>query len=120
MLEGKAPRGQLGPYPLERLKRVDKPTTYIGPNVQRVSEYDAGFLKAGRGEYGPRLKAEASRFVSKEPLAAALSEMVNDLGNLSLVDIYPQSAPMPQDPAAQSRHVKALGYFLRTDCIGFC
>ena len=76
MLEGKAPRGQLGHYPLERLKRVDKPTTYVGPNVQRVSEYDAGFLKAGRGEYGPRLKAEASRFVSKEPVAAAMSQML--------------------------------------------
>ena len=80
-MEGKAPEGQLGHYPLERLKRVDQPTTYIGPNVHRVSEYEAGFLKAGRGEYGPRLKAEASRFVSKEPVAAVLSQMVGDLGS---------------------------------------
>jgi len=120
MLEGKAPRGQLGPYPLERLKRVDKPTTYIGPNVQRVSEYDAGFLKAGRGEYGPRLKAEASRFVSKEPVAAAMSQMLRGLRELELVPVYSTLAPIPKDAGAQSRHVKALGYFLRADCIGIC
>ncbi len=120
MLEGKAPRGQLGHYPLERLKRVSKSTTYIGPHVQRVSERQAGFIKAARGDYGPHLQAEAARFVSKEPLAAALSQMVDDLGSLSLVDVYPRPAPLPQDEGAQSRHIKALGYFLRADCVGIC
>jgi len=120
MLEGKANKGQLGPYPLERLKRVDKPTTYIGPNVQRVSERQAGFIKAAKGDYGPRLQAEAARFVSKEPLAAALAQMVGSLGTLDLVDVYRQQAPIPNEPTAQSRHIKALGYFLRADCIGIC
>jgi reductive dehalogenase len=120
MLEGKAPREQLGHYPLERLKRVDKPTTYVGPNVQRVSERQAGFIKASLGEYGPRLQVEAARFISKEPVGASLSQMIQDLGSLSLVDVYPKVAPIPQDLAAQSRHIKALGYFLRADCIGIC
>jgi reductive dehalogenase len=120
VLEGKAPKGQLGHYPLERLKRVDKPTTYVGPKVKRVSERQAGFIKAAKGEYGARLEREAKRFVSKEPVAAALSQMVDDLGELALVDVYPRQAPIPADPAAQSRHVKALGYFLRADCVGVC
>ena len=120
MLEGKAPRGQIGHYPLERLRRVDRPTTYIGSNVQRVSERQAGFIKAATGDYGPRLQAEAARFVSKEPVAAALSQMVKDLGSLTPVDVYPTLAPVPQDPGAQSRHMKALGYFLRADCVGIC
>ena len=120
MLEGKAPGGQLGHYPLERLKRVDKPTTYIGPDVRRVSEREAGFIKAAEGDYGPRLQAEAGRFVSKEPVAAALSQMVGDLGRLDLVDVYRHQAPIPKDPAAQSRHIKSLGYFLRADCVGVC
>jgi reductive dehalogenase len=120
VLEGKAPRGQLGHYPLERLRRVEKPTTYIGPNVQRVSERQAGFIKAAKGDYGPRLQVEAARFVSKEPLAAALAQMVGDLGSLDLVDVYPQEAPIPKDPSAQSRHIKSLGYFLRSDCVGIC
>jgi reductive dehalogenase len=120
VLEGKAPRGQLGHYPLERLKRVDKPTSYIGPDVQRVSEREAGFIKAAKGDYGPRLEAEAARFVSKEPVAAALSQMVGDLGDMDLVDVYPRQAPMPKDAGAQSRHIKSLGYFLRADCVGIC
>jgi reductive dehalogenase len=45
---------------------------------------------------------------------------VDDLGSLSLVDVYPRPAPIPQDEGAQSRHIKALGYFLRADCVGIC
>ncbi len=120
MLEGKGPKGQLGHYPLERLKRVDEPTTYIGPHVRRVSERQAGFIKATKGEYGRRFQVESGRFVSKEPLAAALDQMVDDLGALDLVDVYPKLAPLPNDPAAQSRHIEALGYFLRADCVGVC
>jgi reductive dehalogenase len=120
MLEGKAPSGQLGHYPLERLKRVDSPTTYIGPNVQRVSERQAGFVKAAKGEYGARIEREAKRFTSKEPVAATLFKMVKDLSELELVAVYPKLAPIPRDTAAQSRHIKALGYFLRADCVGVC
>ncbi len=120
MLEGKAPKGQLGPYPLERLKRVDKPTTYIGPHVRRVSERQAGFIKAAWGDYGPRLKAEVDRFIQKEPLSAALSQITSGLARLEPCDVYPTLAAIPKDAAAQSRHMKALGYFLRSDCVGIC
>jgi len=120
MLEGKAPRVQLGPYPLEQLKRVDQPTTYIGPHVRRVSERQAGFIKAAWGDYGPHLKAQVNRFVRKEPVAASLDQICLDIGQMEPVDVYPTQAPIPQDPAAQSRHVKALGYFLRADCVGIC
>jgi reductive dehalogenase len=120
MLEGKAPEKQLGHYPLERLKRVDNPTTYIGPDVQRVSERQAGFLKAAWGDYGPHLKAEVARFVSKEPVSASLYQMCSGIGSMEPVEVYPRQAPIPGDPAAQARHIKALGYFLRADCMGVC
>jgi reductive dehalogenase len=120
MLEGKAPKGQMGPYPLERLKRVDKPTTYIGPNVTRVSANDSGFARSRRGEFGRRLNAAGSRSVSKEPVAAAISQMITGMRDMTPVDVYPNQAPIPHDPAAQSRHIKGLGYFLRADCIGIC
>jgi reductive dehalogenase len=120
MLEGRTPKGQLGPYPLERLKRVDKPTTHVGSNVQRVSERQAGFIKAAWGDYGPRLEAEVERFLTKEPVSAALYQMTTDLSNLEPIEVYPKLAPIPKDPAVQSRHMKALGYFLRADCVGIC
>jgi reductive dehalogenase len=120
MLEGKVRQRQLGHYPLEGLKRVDKPTTYIGPNVQRVSERQAGFLKAAWGDYGPHLQAETKRFIMKEPVGASLYGICRGIGQMEPVEVYPHQAPIPKDPAAQSRHVKALGYFLRADCVGVC
>jgi len=120
MLEGKARDGQLGHYPLERLKRVDSPTTYVGPNVQRVSERQAGFMKAAWGDYGSHLRDEMRRFIKKEPVSASLYQICRGIGLLEPVEVYPQQAPIPKDPAAQSRHIKALGYFLRADCIGVC
>ncbi len=120
MLEGRTPRGQLGPYPLERLRRVDQPTTYVGPYIQRVSERQAGFIKAAWGDYGPRLKAEVDRFVEKEPVAASLYQITTHLSNLAPIEVHPKLAPIPEDPAVQSRHLKALGYFLRADCVGIC
>lgn len=120
MLEGKTPKGQLGPYPLQRLKRVDKPTTYVGPNVQRVSERQAGFMKAAWGDYGPRLEAEMKRFVLKHPVSGAMSRITHGLAELPPIEVYPKQAPIPEDPAVQSQHMKALGYFLRADCVGIC
>jgi len=120
MLEGKTPKGQLGSYPLERLRKVDKPTTHIGTNIQRVSERQAGFIKAAWGDYGPRLKAEVDRFVEKEPLSAALAQITSDLSGLVPSEVYPRLAPIPKGPVVQSQHVKALGYFLRADCVGIC
>jgi reductive dehalogenase len=120
MLEGKTPQGQLGPYPDQRLGRVDKPTTYIGPNVQRVSEHEAGFRKLPRGDYGRRPEAEHVSFVKKEPVAAAIAEMIAHMRDLAPIDVYPNLAPIPGDPMLQSLHIKALGYFLRADCVGIC
>ena len=37
---------RLGPYPVEKLKRVDHPTTKITGNVAQVSERDSGFIRA--------------------------------------------------------------------------
>jgi len=41
-------RGQLGPYPMERLKRVDQPTTRITDNIPRFDEREHGFRPQSR------------------------------------------------------------------------
>ena len=47
----------MDPFPVEKLKRVDRPTTLIMEDkVQRVDERESGFNKAARGIYGPRFK----------------------------------------------------------------
>ena len=62
------------PFPVEKLKRVDRPTTRINENdVQRVRERDAGFCKAAAGDYGATLQHEFKRFVPKHPLSRGQS-----------------------------------------------
>ena len=50
------------PFPVHKLKRVDRPTTEImGDKVQRVDERESGFNRAGRGDFGPVQKKEEVR-----------------------------------------------------------
>ncbi len=109
-----------GPYPTHRLKRVPVPTTYVGPNVQRVDERESGFNRALRGDFGPKAQRERPRFVMKAPVSAALGKMQEYL--IPVVDglVAPEKAPIPDDPKILSRHIKALAYFLKADVVGIC
>ena len=67
-------------FPVEHLKRVDRPTTLINEEkIQRIRERDAGFCKAAAGGYGPTLQKEFRRFVPKHPLSGALSWMRDNM-----------------------------------------
>ena len=48
-----AGKRQLGPYPMEMLKRVDKPTTKITDSIKRSDEREHGFGQAYLGKLGP-------------------------------------------------------------------
>jgi len=111
---------RLGPYPVEKLKRVDHPTTKITGNVAQVSERDNGFIRAALGQFGPFAKTELNRFIPKEPIGAAESFMVNHLHAIAEGETNPQKAQISDDPAILSQHIKRLGYFLRADIVGIC
>ena len=115
-----ASRKQLGPYPMEKLKRVDKPTTKITDNVSRFDEREHGFGQVMRGELGPIPQREMARFVPKFPLGAALFQTMSPLTQMVDGEVAKTKAPLPDDPAALSRHIKQLGYFLRADIVGIC
>lgn len=118
--EGLMKEIERGPYPAHRLKRCDHPTTYVGPNVQPVDERESGFNRALRGDFGPKAQRERPRFVMKAPVSAALGQMQEYL--IPVVDgpVAPEKAPIPEDPKILSRHIKALGYFLKANMIGIC
>ncbi len=44
---------QIGPFPMQRIKRVDNPTTLITDAVQRIDLREIAYGLATRGEYGP-------------------------------------------------------------------
>jgi ferredoxin len=109
------------PFPVHKLKRITRPTTVIQDNaVQRVSQSNAGFMKARRGLYGPTLQKEIGRFVSKHPMSAAQSWMMGKMRPLVDGMAAKQIAPIPADPPGLSRHIKEAAYFLRADAVGIC
>jgi reductive dehalogenase len=109
------------PFPVHRLKRVEKPTTLIKESdVIPVDERHGGFHRAGEGEFGPYLQKEYRRFVKKHPLSSALLNMSKTLA--PIVDGIASSfkAPLEENPVAMSRHIKETAYFLRSDLVGIC
>jgi len=111
------------PFPVHRLKRVDRPTTWINEaEIQRVDERAGGFHRAGQGEYGPYVQQEYYRFQEKYPLSGSLLEMSQRLAAADAVSGKPGPKPAPgtDNPAAMARHIKETAYFLRADMVGIC
>ncbi len=109
------------PFPVNKLKRVDRPTTIIeDEKVKRVRECDAGFMKARRGLYGPTLQKEVDRFVPKHPLSGAERWMMEMMRPLVDGISAKQKAPIPDNPQTLSLHIKETAYFLRADAVGIC
>lgn len=65
ILDGKR---QLGPYPMEKLKRVVKPTTRITDHIGRFDQREHGFSREERGDYGSLRKTDWSVKSMKDPL----------------------------------------------------
>src|SRR4030042_1847027 len=90
---------RLEPYPVEILKRVDRPTTLVREGeIQRVDERESGFNRALRGDFGPQLTKERHRFVSKHPLSGALVNMQFTLAQIVDGVVAASKAPLPEDP----------------------
>jgi 3-chloro-4-hydroxyphenylacetate reductive dehalogenase len=109
------------PFPMQKLKRVDRPTTIINEDeIRRSRERDGGFARARLGEYGPVFQREANRFVPKHPLSGSQSWIMKQM--IPLVDgmAAANRAPLPDDVAELTRHIKETAYFLRADLVGVC
>jgi reductive dehalogenase len=108
-------------FPMDSIKRVDRPTTIIEDvNVKRVDERESGFNRAARGDFGSYLKEQRPMFVMKHPVSGALGQMQLFLRDIVDGVVAKQKAPLPQDPAMLSLHIKELAYFLRSDAVGIC
>jgi reductive dehalogenase len=113
-------RGHFGPYPMEKLKRVERPTSIITDDIPRFDERQHGFARVRRGDFGPAPAQQMMRFVPKFPLGAALVRMTALMAPAVDGEVATARAPIPEDPRILSRHIKQLGYFLRADIVGIC
>jgi len=105
---------------MEGLKQAKQPTTRIGDDIPRFDQREHGFARAMRGDLGPVVAREFGRFINKHPLGAALAGMAGRTSLSGKGVVAGSKAPIPEDPAALSQHMKQLGYFLTADIVGIC
>ncbi len=115
----------LGRYPMETIKRVDRPTTLIlRDEIKRVPKRAEFFNRALAGDLGERPQRERSRFAVKHPLAWGMTPLIRNL-----VPLQGTREPLASDqqlPAAfvnaqaNADAIKALAYFMGADLAGIC
>ena len=112
---------QLGPFPMHRLKRVEKPTSIVTDTIGRVDMREAAFARAERGEYGAAVKKASSVFLPlKYPVSAALYDVLEHFTSSRGEEVAAVKALVSEDPQVLNRHIKRMGYFLKADIVGIC
>jgi ferredoxin len=114
----------LGRYAMERLRRVDAPTTLVlRDEIRRVPKRADLFTRALAGDLGEKARAERSRFAVKHPLAFAMTPLIR-----SLVPLQGTREPLQptglggdlSDPQRNADAIKALAYAMGADLVGIC
>ena len=109
-----------GAHPFEKLKRVDKPTTYIDEDhVARVPKRADMFARAQFGDMGKKQQQAASGgwYARKSPTSFAQRRL---LGAFVLLQDGESDAVnvKPSNPVQNAVNVKAAAYFLGVDAVG--
>ena len=110
----------LSRYPMEQVKRVERPTTLIfDDEVPRVPKRASFFDRALRGDLGERAQVERNRFAFKQPhtsgMIAPMRAMVPLQGGEAA-----REKKIFSEREANSRAIKSLSYFLGADLTGIC
>lgn len=108
-----------GAHPFERLKRVDRPTTYIDEaNVARVPKRTDMFARAQFGDLGPKVQegAKGGHYVRKSAPSLAQRRALGAF--VLLQDGESAPGPRPTDAARNAANLKAASYFLGIDAVG--
>ena len=114
----------LGRYPMERIKRVDEPTTLIiREEIQRMPKRAEMFARALAGDLGERPQRERNRFAVKHPLSFAMTPLIRNM--VPMQGTREPLAPTGtggdlSDPKRNAETIKALGYYLGADLVGIC
>jgi hypothetical protein len=108
-------------FPMETVKRVERPTTLIlDDEVPRVPKRAAFFERALQGDLGEKSKRERTRFSFKHPTSWAQLGMIRALVPHQDGPLAAAETARHADPAANARAIKSLSYFLGSDLTGIC
>lgn len=108
-------------YPMEEVKRVDRPTTLIlDDEVPRVPKRAIFFERSLQGDLGEKMARERMRFAFKHPAATSFTNMIAGMTKVQDGDVRDVDTAKYSDPAANSRAIKSLANFLGADLTGIC
>lgn len=110
----------LGRYEMEKIKRVDEPTTLVlRDEIKRMPKRADLFSRALAGDLGERPARERRRFAVKHPLAFAMTPLIRNM-----VPLQGGRAPLAGsnlgDAKRNAEAIKALGYYMGADLVGIC
>jgi reductive dehalogenase len=113
----------LGPHKMEKLKRIEEPTTLIDEDkVPRVPKRNDMFIRAAMGDLGPKAKKELDdfRMITKSPFGHALQPPLGAMVPLQFGKPADEIAAGTDNPKQNAEAVKAALYYLGTDMVGVC
>lgn len=113
----------LGPYPMEKVKRQETPTTLIDEeNVPRIPKRHDMFIRAAIGDLGDKAKNELNNFrlITKSPFGHAMIPVMGGLVPLQYGEAKPEKAQGYDDPKRNSEILKAAMYYMGADMVGIC
>lgn len=113
----------LGPYPMEKLRRVKEPTTVVDTeNVPRVPKRNDFFLRAAMGDLGAKAARELKdfRMITKSPFGHATIPVLGGMVPLQYGNEAGTVAPGTDDPKTNTDRIKAALYYLGADMVGIC
>lgn len=114
-------RSDMSRYPMETVKRVDRPTTLIlDDETPRVPARAAFFERAAKGDLGPKALKERARFATKHPLSASQRGMIVSMVPHQDGPAADADGAALEDADRNTAAIKSLAYFLGADLTGVC
>ena len=113
----------LGRHPMEKIKRVDEPTTLIlRDEIKRMPKRADMFSRALAGDLGDKAAAERRRFAVKHPLAFAMTPLIRNMVPMQVTrePLEGGNKGRSTDPKKNADAIKALGYYLGAELVGIC
>nr|MBX2837282.1 NAD-binding oxidoreductase [Gammaproteobacteria bacterium] len=108
-------------HPFEKLKRVEKPTTYIDePRVARVPKRTDMFARSQFGDMGKANQeaAKGGKYASKSAPSMAQRRVLGACIFLQDGEPAADISENAKDPIRNAQNIKAAAYFLGVDAVG--
>jgi len=111
----------LSAYPMETVKRVDRPTTLIiDDEVPRVPKRAEFFARSEFGDLGEKSRVERGRFSFKHPFAQAMVSLIKRMVPEQDGEVNPNPPTDYSDPAENAKALKSISYLLGSEITGIC